>query len=829
MSIVLKMLIKNITSKKARTFLILFSIILSTAVFFSSIAISGSILKTVLGSVTQVVGVSDITISPTEKSDSKFLSQSALEKYKNDFDIVVGELDASGVYNVTLGESVPVIVKGVVPEELNKVNPFSIASSLENEEFKGKSIIVSSTVAEDHNLKLGDTITVVIKGQEQRFTLWGIASAKGPFSKAITVPNFAIPEETMASLLDAHGKKNILYIKLKDTSLKKSMVKTLQSDYKSYQVKETFNVEKLQSNLSDISSIFLLLSGIVFFMSAFIIYSSFKVIAAERIPVIGTLRSIGATKKTTNTILLGESILYGTIGGFLGCGFGIGLLYVLSLYMSDIANVTPGLQLNTTIQFSFAQLAVAFIISILLSFISSIFPIMKISKIPIKDVILRTAELVKKDKKIKILLPIICVVIAYLITIPKYNPDDNLFLGLAMLFALLAIVFFIPYATKLFVKLFEKIYVVIFGNIGILAAKNLRENKGVLNNMIMLAISISVLLAINTTGYNTVLSSLNSYKGAKFDLKITVSNAENSFVNKLYNKDGVEDVYVDYEFENIKIVDTDTAIGTVKGIDMLKFSDFWTISTEEDFGDMSKELDAGRNIMISSTLQRTLEVQKGDVLKLKTTSGEKEYKIIGFFKDFMNDSDYALVSERFMKADMKSSEASAYYVRSSIAPKELGKELKADFKKLSPKINTKAQLEQIEVDDNVNTISLMQSFCIMAIVIGFFGVINNLVLSFMQRKQSLAMFRSVGMSKKQIVSMTFIEAFTGAVIGGIMGVVGGIGMTYILSKLDDSKLVIQNEYLGLYVAIGILVMILASIIPVVKSAKLNLIEAVKQE
>ncbi|KUO70856.1 MAG: hypothetical protein APF81_07955 [Desulfosporosinus sp. BRH_c37] len=39
---------------------------------------------------------------------------------------------------------------------------------------------------------------------------------------------------------------------------------------------------------------------------------------------------------------------------------------------------------------------------------------------------------------------------------------------------------------------------------------------------------------------------------------------------------------------------------------------------------------------------------------------------------------------------------------------------------------------------------------------------------------SLAVLRSVGMSKQQIIKMIFIKSLTGGLIGGIIGVIGGI-------------------------------------------------------
>lgn len=61
-------------------------------------------------------------------------------------------------------------------------------------------------------------------------------------------------------------------------------------------------------------------------MSVFTIYSSYKVIILDRLPVIGTFRSIEATQKTVTRILMLGSVFYGCIGGTIGIPIGIGVL-----------------------------------------------------------------------------------------------------------------------------------------------------------------------------------------------------------------------------------------------------------------------------------------------------------------------------------------------------------------------------------------------------------------------------------------------------------------------------------------------------------------------
>lgn len=96
------------------------------------------------------------------------------------------------------------------------------------------------------------------------------------------------------------------------------------------------------------------------------------------------------------------------------------------------------------------------------------------------------------------------------------------------------------------------------------------------------------------------------------------------------------------------------------------------------------------------------------------------------------------------------------------------------------------------------------------------------------------MFRSVGMSRKQIVSMIFIESLTGGLIGGVVGAIGGILMVSIVPyvmKAIDMSIPIHYSPGSVFTGIiaGTIITLVASISPAIKSSKLNIIEAVKYE
>ena len=74
LGIIFKFVAKNIKSNKFRTFLIIFSICVSTALFFSSMAISSTMESMYLQRMKSYYGNSEIIIHPGSESPTRFVN-----------------------------------------------------------------------------------------------------------------------------------------------------------------------------------------------------------------------------------------------------------------------------------------------------------------------------------------------------------------------------------------------------------------------------------------------------------------------------------------------------------------------------------------------------------------------------------------------------------------------------------------------------------------------------------------------------------------------------------------------------------------------------------
>lgn len=676
-----------------------------------------------------------------------------------------------------------------------------------------------------------------INGQNRKVIVWGIARPAGlfrftPQSNSITA---IMPLDTLGSLLDIKGKVQTGYVVLHEGVDKQTVQEELSKAYARYTVQSPFSEEELETYTQFIVVPLFMMTTMVLFISIFIIYSTFKVITVERLPVIGTFRSIGATKRMTDTILIGESLTYGIIGGVLGDLAGIGILYIIANVMASDPYV--GGKMNVNIDISISNLLTSFILAVGVAVISSWIPIKRVSKISIKDLVLNITE--SKAEKDSRRLIVGAILFGLGAIFPRIAPNSfAMILNISgILLTSISLIMFVPYITKAFLKMFSKIYTLVFGNEGLLAVKNIRGNKNILNNISLLTIGISTLLMINLISDSVGIEVLNAYKDWKFEVMVFMDGADRNTEQVLRGIDGVSSTYGAYEtWSGVDVVDTQYSIRYLQGIDTNRYREFarFHMDGDEHVDEAFQKLDEGRNIMVALMVRDQLGLKLGDRLTLEMEGGDKTYKVVAFYDSIMSNGSNAIISQKYYKADMKQNQFSSFYVKTSKNPDDVLYEIQDKFIRTGAFGDTIANMTKMNYDSNNQFMIILQAFSIISMLIGIFGVFNNYTISFIERRRSMAILRSVGLSKRQTIKMVMVEALTGGLIGGIIGIIGALlmlsGVPYLMKSMS---IPLKIHYTGIFfmnaVIGGIIIAIVASISPGLKISKQNIVDAIKYE
>lgn len=840
MGIIVKFITKSILEKKFRSFIIIFSVTISAALFFASNSLAGTMSSMYEELIRMQTGKADLIIYPDRQSTSPTLK--ILPNQVSGIDYIAGDLSIGGIYKLSEEEAEALKtkteklhIKGFEIEELEKFNPVNYSQKAIGKDFIDNCIILSKLFADKYGYSVGDRISIEIGGVKKILTVWGISRPTGVFQHSPQSDSMmaVMPLDTLASLFNMRGKVHNAYVVLKEGADIRTVKKELSGLYPRYAVEEPFTAEVLNEYLQFLVVPLYLMTVMVLFISIFIIYSTFKVITTERLPVIGTFRSIGATRRMTDAVLIGESLMYGIVGGITGIFTGIGVLYLITMIMaSDPYNG----QMDASVKFGITHMLSAFTLAVTVALVSSWIPISKASKIPIKDLVLNSTErkIIKKKNKVVIMAAVLVFSLALSYIVP--NSVAIIFYVLSLLIVFAIVITCVPVITSFFLRFFERIYGYLFGNVGILAVKNLNDNKNIFNNISLLAIGISVILMINIISYSVGIEVLNAYKDWKFDIMLRL-NGDRNTEQVLRSIDGVEGTYGAFEsWDGIKVVGNDYSIGYLQGIDIVKYRDYAAFRPDGrgDTDQLFKKLDDGRNILVTLMIKDSLGLKIGDKLTLEMRAGEKDYNIIGFYDSIMQNGSNAIISQKYFKMDMEQSYCSSFFVKTSKDADSVLSSIKEKFIRRGIWGNTIANMEKSNYEQNNQFMIILKAFSVLAMLIGIFGVFNNYMISFLERKRSIAIKRSIGLSKKQTLKMIFAEALTGGCIGAIVGIAGAMLMLWIVPRLMQTigvPLAIHYKidlFLSALIA-GIVISVIASISPALKTSKLDIIESIKYE
>lgn len=116
-----------------------------------------------------------------------------------------------------------------------------------------------------------------------------------------------------------------------------------------------------------------------------------------------------------------------------------------------------------------------------------------------------------------------------------------------------------------------------------------------------------------------------------------------------------------------------------------------------------------------------------------------------------------------------------------------------------------------------------------SLLVGGIGVMNIMLVSVTERTKEIGLKKAIGARKKTILHQFLTEAAVLTSIGGVIGVVLGIGLSKIVSKVAGSPTAISIPSIIGSVVFSMLIGIVFGLLPSVKAANLNPIDALRSE
>ena len=839
MKIFLKHIMRNIKENIGRTSLIIVSLFGVALLLSIALGISFSFKSLWDSLADSIMGGFNATVESTTEEN---LTIERIKEAGVDFDYL-GVSTYNYGYIKKKDEFVSSPLVGLSIDEALDMKMISLPK-VDKVVLKDNEVITSTTFSKENKLKKGSKFNYYDEdGVVHELTVKYIAEDSGAFLQELS---FVSNNDTFLKIL---GTKEIKYeffcLKYngnKDLMVLKDELNNIEDDYGL-----DFSMEE-EPDLMDVVGNWLKIGIIAIIMVLIVVYftlnSIVKIIINERIPVIGSFRSVGASVSKMNFILLMEMATYGLIGGIAG---GLtGLVFTKAIFLVfEMVDEMLGITINmgSFEIYGFIIIVLTVLLLVLFQISLSISEILRSSKLSIKDCIFNKHESIYKYSVTKLLFGFCFLAIGIISLI--FNSKLNFtFSVISILSIFTSIAFLLPSFTRFLSKYLDKV-----DNPVLHMAKNtIVNNKLQINTNVIVA----VMMCVSLISFALLNYSIKNYKSSldvvQSDLYVVAAGEPNSVTNDLRAIDNIDRVSVLYVedfalyYSSLKF-----ANNKVNELTVLYSDDYEALAKDSNVIDVDAKLANNlkdNEVIVSEYFKEIYDLKIGDIVVLNGINEEERFtvetpmnlKIVGFADTSAMNHMSIILSEKIIEDTVDYFSEQHYFVQLSKGAKlkDVKKDILKNLTDKMPQVLTKKEYVDITKEAMEEIYISIIEIILVIIGVALVGIINNQSVSFLERKREMAVLYSTAMSRSQLNKMIFIEVFLSYFISALVSII----FTIMLLILLKQTLMILGLYIPItfsIVSILILMFVIGIIMTVIylvmkrKIKKMNIVEELKYE
>jgi putative ABC transport system permease protein len=236
----------------------------------------------------------------------------------------------------------------------------------------------------------------------------------------------------------------------------------------------------------------------------------------------------------------------------------------------------------------------------------------------------------------------------------------------------------------------------------------------------------------------------------------------------------------------------------------------------------------------------------GDTIGVSAVGPVRDFEIVGIAQyggvDSIGSATFAVFDVPTAQALLeKEGELDEIFVaaKGGVSPEQLVREIRASLP-ASVEVMTGTESAQEESEEITAFTDIFRYFLLafagIALFVGSFVIFNTLSITVAQRTREFATLRTIGASRRQVLGSVVLEALVIGFVSAVIGLGLGIGLAYGLKvlfaaiglELPEVGLVLALRTVIVSLSIGVVVTLLAGLMPAIRATRVPPIAAVRE-
>ena len=244
---------------------------------------------------------------------------------------------------------------------------------------------------------------------------------------------------------------------------------------------------------------------------------------------------------------------------------------------------------------------------------------------------------------------------------------------------------------------------------------------------------------------------------------------------------------------------------------------------------------AGRGVVLTRNLGKTLDVRVGDQLRLQTPHGPHQVTVLALVPYFSTVIGTIGMDLGQMRAWFDRPAATTLQI--AAAPGVTRNAYSQDVRRVVPApifvYDGRTALAGLEAPLR-QSMFIANAVWIIVVLVATVALLNTLTLSVLERRREIGVLRAMGSSRRHTLQMVLAEAVGIGVVGGVLGLLFGLTDQWLYSLVSADIMNFDVDFrpspMALVFTVGaITISLLGSLPPARRAARQNIIEAISVE